>query len=1039
MNTKEKEDIKGLRKELLGYLKEISKQKENNFQRRGEGWHKLCARTVKDLQELHEPNREEVDSYLAFDKNSVEFEKQLTKLGLCLHDIPGDGNCLFRALGDQLEGHQRNHFKHRCDVVDYMVKHRYAFEPFIEDGISFDRYTARLRKMGTHAGNDAIVAFAELHNLSVIIHQLDQPILTISGAKVLETAQELHIAYHNGEHYSSVKRINVKTPVPKSQVGEPRRKMDIQEQHEGSHRKTEASSSARSNHRDDVPKLNHVKETHHNVMEAGDNQTSGSIPREDYCLRYKVHKAVLRYKESFRQKPQKATRMEGSALGQKTPKAVLRDKNSLIQKTQKGAIIGHTNLVNMKCKVSNVVNIKYKASNSVNMKNKASNETCEYKNSMTLKEFLDYFIRQDLSVIDFMEAKEFIDYCDSNSMTTLGLVNELKRDPKTKEREEKRFMEKERAGQSNVRRQEEMTEKSNIEGQGLDSKKPIQASGQKERVHSNKDKAIADDGESSVDNLRSTPVLNPKMDDEQSSVSKDGKVQGTQSQPVLDTEARYVKLKGKSSSSKVKDEYKVYQPEIKSKCLEKSGIDLEVGYSPQGHSDEEHSSELPIDGSQGSSPVIQKCSTTSTVLGMCDTHCSIEDAEKQMTKLDEESDLGHMNPPSTIRDTAIRAPLRGKENNLCKSNLRITNSIKTEKSSDVEICVGGGVMCSQTAEIIEDQDKYIPDQNVKEKVYIPPHRRSNQDWQEHVKKGFTGQKWNVNSKSYKGSEENSEPEGAHLGPILELTNNLVGTEGEQISLVSEDIPERGEVNTYSKDSSRNLTKSIEIQVDMDFRKPQSRDASVQCELIEGSRDRDISTSMEDFDSYFQSHQGLHQQENNLSDKLGDSLLSESVTSVVCCQQLDAGSDLTDLETGNQVEDGQPDSEPCSSSTPVEYTMELVHNMDSGVHSSDREINMNSSVCSSDGEVNSINESKELVKLHDPISLPSMLVTLDLETVPKEWYKDTSSGFPDFKYSKETSCGVLMNQHLATSLVYAKMIELQGSQRCKDPLKELGLV
>ena len=38
LNTKEKEDIKGLRKELQGYLKEISKQKENNFQR-SEGWH----------------------------------------------------------------------------------------------------------------------------------------------------------------------------------------------------------------------------------------------------------------------------------------------------------------------------------------------------------------------------------------------------------------------------------------------------------------------------------------------------------------------------------------------------------------------------------------------------------------------------------------------------------------------------------------------------------------------------------------------------------------------------------------------------------------------------------------------------------------------------------------------------------------------------------------------------------------------------------------------------------------------------------------
>ena len=77
-----------------------------------------------------QPNTKDGDSYLACDENSVEFERQLRKLGLCLHDIPGDGNCLFQALGDQLEGHQENHFKHRCDVVDYMVEHRYAFEPF---------------------------------------------------------------------------------------------------------------------------------------------------------------------------------------------------------------------------------------------------------------------------------------------------------------------------------------------------------------------------------------------------------------------------------------------------------------------------------------------------------------------------------------------------------------------------------------------------------------------------------------------------------------------------------------------------------------------------------------------------------------------------------------------------------------------------------------------------------------------------------------------------------------------------------------------
>ena len=199
---------------------------------------------------------------------------------------------------------------------------------------------------------------------------------------------------------------------------------------------------------------------------------------------------------------------------------------------------------------------------------------------------------------------------------------------------------------------------------------------------------------------------------------------------------------------------------------------------------------------------------------------------------------------------------------------------------------------------------------------------------------------------------------------------------------------------------------------------------------------DISTSMKDFDSYIQSHQGSGQQESNLSDKLDDSLLSESVTSLMWEKQLDAGCVLTDLETSNQLEDTQGCVKPCFSSTPVKDTRELANDVDSGVHSSN-------------GEINSFNESKELVRLYDPTSLLSQLVILDLETVPKEWDKGTSSRFPDFKCSKETSCklldfkcikdGVLINKHLTTSLAYRRIMELLMSQGCKNPLKGSGLV
>ncbi|XP_021574574.1 OTU domain-containing protein 3 [Carlito syrichta] len=122
-------------------------------------------------------------------------------------------NCLFRALGDQLEGHSRNHLKHRQETVDYMIKQREDFEPFVEDDIPFEKHVASLAKPGTFAGNDAIVAFARNHQLNVVIHQLNAPLWQIRGTDK-NNVRELHIAYRYGEHYDSVRRINDNSEAP---------------------------------------------------------------------------------------------------------------------------------------------------------------------------------------------------------------------------------------------------------------------------------------------------------------------------------------------------------------------------------------------------------------------------------------------------------------------------------------------------------------------------------------------------------------------------------------------------------------------------------------------------------------------------------------------------------------------------------------------------------------------------------------------------------------------------------------------------------
>ncbi|NWS76767.1 OTUD3 protein, partial [Crotophaga sulcirostris] len=138
---------------------------------------------------------------------------QLRALGLQLREVPGDGNCLFRALGDQLEGHSRNHLRHRQETVDYMIKRREDFEPFVEDDVPFEKHVTNLTKPGTFAGNDAIVAFARNNQLNVVIHQLNAPLWQIQGTDKKDV-RELHIAYRYGEHYDSVRRINDDSEAP---------------------------------------------------------------------------------------------------------------------------------------------------------------------------------------------------------------------------------------------------------------------------------------------------------------------------------------------------------------------------------------------------------------------------------------------------------------------------------------------------------------------------------------------------------------------------------------------------------------------------------------------------------------------------------------------------------------------------------------------------------------------------------------------------------------------------------------------------------
>ena len=988
----------------------------------------LLSSRMVSKEEVGKPNRKDQNSYLAFDENYDKFAKQLAELGLHLHEIPGDGNCLFRALGDQLEGHQENHFQHRCDVVDYMVQYRESFTPFVEDDIPFDRYIARLRKKGTHAGNDAIVAFARLHDLNVVIHQLNQPIWEIQGAKDPRTARELHIAYHNGEHYSSVRTGSKPTLPARHHVVKSRGERDIKEQYKDNQSKPKTSSHKYDNG-NSVSKLGQLEDVHHHkVKKIVDKPAPTTVPRDEYSLGQETQKVDSRDENSFRQTTHKAVLRDENSLGQKT-EAVMRDEHSLKQQTPKDTVTGHqkhTNLVNI---VNTTLDKKY-----------------HHSSSMTFNEFLDYFHSQDMSVKDFRDTEAFWDYCDSNSMTILNLYNELRKDPRTQERYEKEAWKKFKLEEqekmkdpSSIRNMEGESNKSNIqyekkpdtklEGK-LDVPGPKAIDNNGNQVISSKRKiANADEGELSV--YREQSVHNLMTDDEQLSAIKEGKVQISGSQ-AKDVGKRSMNLKGNAPSLEVENKYLTHNLESKAQYMRKDRMDQEVGCSSHMHLGEEHSSRVLVMETKSAK---SKAQVDTTVLGMNGVYCSQKNVAKQMPELDEESDLGHQYQLANVGKATRNAHLDSRDGNIHKSDTRIMNSKTADESPDVKACSGNQMTQSQTC---GTKQGHIHVHEVKDKqVYIPPHRRRNQDWQEHMKRGFTGQQKIVNENAHIRLEEYSDQ---HSVQVTKTATGLVGTVEKQIKLLSEDV------DTHSDRSFGFLTQSVEIQVDMENLKPYSRDVSVQCEQMERLTGKDISTSTDDFEDYLQAEQGFSLQANSLSDKqLDNSLLCKSLNPVIADQQLDIeccldSVNLIDFDTSDQLGHCQPSLKPCSSSTPVKDTSESVHKNDSGIHSSD-------------GELDSFSEFKELIKVWEPISLSSQLVMLDPETVLQELHKDVNSffqnrdkenslidyGIPDFKSTAEE---VLMNQHLATSPIYGRILwemELLRSQRCKNPLKGSGLV
>ncbi|EJF55904.1 cysteine proteinase [Dichomitus squalens] len=103
--------------------------------------------------------------------NSQMLNEQLRQLGLYAAHTIGDGNCLFRALSDQLYGSPSQHLKLRADICYWIEAHKERYAPFVEDERGLDHHLSCMRQQATYGGHLELSAFAHMTKRNVKVIQ----------------------------------------------------------------------------------------------------------------------------------------------------------------------------------------------------------------------------------------------------------------------------------------------------------------------------------------------------------------------------------------------------------------------------------------------------------------------------------------------------------------------------------------------------------------------------------------------------------------------------------------------------------------------------------------------------------------------------------------------------------------------------------------------------------------------------------------------------------------------------------------------------
>jgi len=99
---------------------------------------------------------------------------ELKPKGLYIRTVLGDGNCLFRAVADQIANKESNYKVYRDLAIRLISKNKRLFQMFLEESESIDEYITEITKDGKWSGYFEIVALSEALGVEFCIHMKEK-------------------------------------------------------------------------------------------------------------------------------------------------------------------------------------------------------------------------------------------------------------------------------------------------------------------------------------------------------------------------------------------------------------------------------------------------------------------------------------------------------------------------------------------------------------------------------------------------------------------------------------------------------------------------------------------------------------------------------------------------------------------------------------------------------------------------------------------------------------------------------------------------